>query len=104
MKRSDGIVELDSDFGKELGFTSDKFHGYLWLTGKTIIISFIVSLQEGKGNLSRLFNAIGGFGYKIEIPTPSVKMQQIAEKRGFKQKFVYDDSFKEHVEIWTNAF
>ena len=26
----EGIIELDSDFAKGLGFTSDKFEGYLW--------------------------------------------------------------------------
>jgi len=98
-----GMIKLDSEFGKRIGFTSDKFAGWLWLMDKTIIISFIVSVQEGKGNLSKLFSTLGGLGYTIEIPTPSARMMSIAKTKGFKQRFVYDETMKDSVEIWTNA-
>ena len=30
LTEKDGIIEPDSEIGKLLGFTSDKFDGYLW--------------------------------------------------------------------------
>jgi len=100
MKISDGIIELDSKFGKELGFTSDKFDGWLWKKDGDIWISFIQSKKEGKGNLSRLFDAISKRGYKIKVPTPMGKMRLILVKKGFKPTVEFVEEIKEPVEVW----
>ncbi len=92
-------IELDSVFAKELGFTSDKFDGYLWKNGEYITISFIVSKQEGKGNLSRLFKTINEKGYKIEVPTPFANMELILICHGFK-KTIINDPLMGKVEVW----
>ena len=79
---ADGIIKLDGKRGKRLGFTSDLFDGYLWKQAKRITISFIISLQEGRGHLKTLFDRIESLGYTIAVPTPSNRMRMICEKRG----------------------
>jgi len=92
-------IELDSPFAKEIGFTSDKFDGYLWKNGKFMSISFIISKEEGKGNLTRLFKNINKQGYKIEVPTPFPNMELILKCHGFKKTIVSDPLVGE-VEVW----
>ena len=79
----DGPIHLDTEDGKALGFTSDKFiHSWLWKVEDIIYISFIASKDEGKGNLIKLFQAILDAGYGIKIPTPSNRMLKITQKFG----------------------
>ena len=93
---SDGIIELDSEFGKKIGFTSDKFNGYLWKEGNEITISFIISKDEGQGNFSNLIRGIAEKGYAIAVPTPLGTMTTILSKLGFKR----DEQFEDEMEIW----
>jgi len=78
-------IELDSSFGKKLGFTSDKFEGYLWLEGDYVMISLIISKLPGQGNLLKLFDRILSLGYGIKVPVPSVKMSMILVTHNFKK-------------------
>ena len=56
---NDGIIELDSEFGKELGFTSDKFWAsWLWKRGNRIIISMICAKKREKGILRNLLRKL----------------------------------------------
>jgi hypothetical protein len=89
----DGMIELDSDFGKEIGFTSNKFTGgsYLWRNGDRIIISFIESKSEGKGDLSHLFNSIEALGLRVAVPTPMSRMRAILKRKGFKPHGEYSE-------------
>lgn len=80
------IIKLDTKKAKELGFTSDKFTGWLWLDDKFIWVSFIVSKQEGKGNLRALFDKTEEAGYRIIVPTPSIRMEMICRKRGMVKR------------------
>ena len=98
---TDGIIDLDMPFAKELGFTSDKFDGYLWKKGNYIVISFIVSLQERQGNLRKLFSKITDKGYGIKVPTPFARMQKICMDNGFRRT---EEPFKEAdcmVVVWV---
>ena len=97
----DGIIELDTPFAKKIGFVSSKFHGYLWKKENKIIISFIISKEENKGNLSKLFNSILLEGYDVAVPIPSGRMQQILLKRGFKRKIIYDGVLRDSVELYV---
>ena len=100
----DGIIELDSPFAKKLGFTSDKFDGWLWKKGKYIYISFIISRKPGKGNLRRLFNRIRKLGYGIKVPTPLGVMRVIVQKYGFRKTvefFRIANGIEEPVEVWV---
>lgn len=74
-------ITPSSKFGNKIGFTSDKFDGYLTKDGNRIWISFIMSLQEGKGNLKNLFDNIEKQGFDIIVPTAFPRMKKICLKR-----------------------
>lgn len=93
------MIKLNSRFAKTLGFTSDKFDGYLWEDGDMITISVINSLKPGQGNLKKLFNKIESKKYKIRVPTPMLAMTYILTKWGFTPEFIPDDMFGP-VEVW----
>jgi hypothetical protein len=79
----DGIIDIDTETAKRLEFTSDKFNpaSYLWKTGNTIVISFIMA--KVKGAFSQLIKNITAEGFYFEIPTPSKRMREIGEKQGW---------------------
>jgi len=94
-------IEPDSEFGKTLGFTSDKFDGWLWRKDRYIYISFIISKQPRRGNLRRLFKRILELGYGIKVPTPLGLMRAIVRKYGFKQTVETFEEIGEPVEVWV---
>ena len=99
---NDGIIELDSEFGKELGFTSDKFWAsWLWKRGNRIIISMICAKKEEKGYFTELIKKIEEKGYEIAIPTPIGLMEILVRKWGFKRIMEYSEDFKGYVEVWV---
>ena len=79
----DGIIDLGSPAANELGFTSDKFDGYLWRMGDEIYISLIRSKQPGQGNFSALIKAIKAAGFRPVVPTPMARMLSILKKWGY---------------------
>lgn len=96
----DGIIKVDSDFGKKIGFTSDKYwrDSYLWLQGSRVMISLIFSKQEGQGNLSALFKNIESNGFRIAVPTPFARMESILKKKGFVMHI--EDTELGDCEVW----
>ena len=102
MKNSNlnGIIKLDTPFAKKIGFTSDKFDGYLWLDNNRIMISFITSLQVDKGNFSKLLNNIWNMGFKVAVPTPSAKMRVILITKGFQRKDEWFEEAGAMCEVW----
>ena len=98
----DGIVEVDTEKGKIFGLTGDKFSEgtYLWKMGDDVYVSFIMSLREGKGNVSRLFDRIKELGFNVVVPHPMGKMVLILIKKGFQPKKVWDDTFNDYVDVW----
>ena len=98
---SDHIIDLDTPLANELGFTSDKFDGYLWKSGNYVVISFIISLQEGQGHLSNLFKTIESKGFGIKVPTPFARMKAIIMEKGFKKTEEWFEEADCPVEIWV---
>ena len=97
----DGIIELDSPFGKEISFTSDKFKAsWLWKKGNRIYISMIWAIEEDKGYFTELVKKIKEKGYEIAIPTPLGIMEYIVRKWNFKRTFEYDKKSKDWTEVW----
>lgn len=98
---NNGMIQLDSDAGRLIGFTSDKFHtdSYLWKQDGRILISFIHSKEENKGSLSSLLGAIESLGLKVAVPTPLARMQSILERKGFKPHIEEEPGFG-NVEVW----
>jgi len=84
----DGIIEVDSELGRTMGFTSDVWaeDSYLWKMGRDIWISLIISLRPRNGNLRRLFEAILKQGYGIAVPTPLGLMNLILLQWGFVRR------------------
>ena len=93
-----GIITLDSDVGKEIGFLSSKFDGYLWKKNNTIIISFIIS--KDRGNFRQLVKTLLDKGFKIEIPTPLGQMQDIVLRNGYIHRIVHD-KLMGIVDVWS---
>jgi hypothetical protein len=81
---TDGIINIDTEPARLLEFTSDKFNpaSYLWKTGDTVIISFIMARQ--KGAFRQLIENITAQGFYFEIPTPSGRMREIGRKQGWR--------------------
>jgi len=96
-----GEIKLDSEKGKKLGFTSDLFSRYLWERDGYIFTSFIISKNEGKGNLRKLFETILKAGFGIKVPTPFPRMEAICKKLGFRQTMEWSKELKEGVEIYV---
>ena len=96
---ADGIINIDTEFAKELGFTSDKFGfgSYLWKKDNTIIISAIWSTV--KGAFRNLMQNIEQKGYGFKIPTPFPRMLEIGEKQGWKLITEYDDLFGGEIHV-----
>lgn len=97
---ADGLIELDTDKGQKLGFTSDKFVGYLWKEGKWVYISFIISKQENQGNLSTLFKRINEQGYGIKVPTPFATMKAILKNHNFTETREWFPESNDWCEVW----
>jgi len=76
-------------------FPSADFGGYLWGFSDRVIVSLIISKNPGKGNLSKLFNAIWATGRTVAVPTPFAHMRAILERNGFRQ------TFDEGCEVWV---
>lgn len=95
----DGIIELDSERSKVLGFTRDKYDGYLWKAGGAVIISFIVSKR--RGNFRELVRRIHALGLAVKVPTPLGRMKAIVRKNGYQHTKEPFDEAGEHVDVWV---
>ena len=98
----EGIIKLDTEFAKTIGFTSDKFMdlSYLSQKGDYIYISMIESVQKGKGYLSELFDAITTKGYGIKVPTPFPVMEAILIRKGFSKTIEHSEQMG-NVEVYV---
>lgn len=81
-----GFIELDSEMGKELGLTSDRFDefSYLWLKDNTLYLSSLISKQEHQGYVLNILNKAKEKGYDMEACVVSARMRNILAKFGFK--------------------
>ena len=98
----EGIITVDSDFGKLFGFTSDKFDGWLGKRGKYIYISFIISKNPNQGNFHNLVEAIHKREFKIKVPTPFWRMKIWCKNHHFKRTFEFDKDMG-RVEVWVET-
>jgi hypothetical protein len=100
-RMKDGVITLDTQRGRELGFTSYKYDGYLWLKQGAVYISFITTKHEGQGDLTKLFNQIWKGGYKVKVPTPLGKMVHIVQAKGFKRTVEWFPEAGAPCEVWV---
>lgn len=82
-----GLIILDSEIGKELGFTSDRFqeNSFLWLEDNKLFLSLIFSKEEHKGYVLNLLNKAKEKGYNMCACTVSERMDNILKKFGFER-------------------
>lgn len=96
----EGEVLPGDEVGQLLGFTADRFDGYLWVASGAVIISAILSLQEGRGHLRELFAAIWGVGYVVKVPTALPKMERIVRHWHFRRTVEPTEDMGP-VEVWV---
>ena len=97
----DGIIVLDGKFATEIGFTCDKFEGYLWKKEDYIYISLIKSFNPGHGDLSALFKRIQEKGFGIKVPAALSQMKAICKRKGFKLTTENHETYNEAVDVWV---
>ena len=97
-----GLIELDSDFARKVGFVSSRFIScsYLWGEGNRIIINTIECTDRRRGYLRDLFKTIWDLGIEIAVRTPLGTMEQILVHYGFK-KTVVADPISGKSELWV---
>jgi hypothetical protein len=80
-----GFIGVDSDFGKEVGFTSDKFMTgcYLWGVPDRNLIWISVVYSKHKGSFRKMMEKIEAMGMTFRIPTFSMRMWEIGKKQGW---------------------
>lgn len=92
----EGMIELDSESGKLLGFTSEQFqHSYLWRKGNEIYISLIEVKKPNNGTFKSLIKCIEELGFQVAVPNPLGQMIFILEKWNFTPIFEQGGS-----EVW----
>jgi hypothetical protein len=96
-----GLIELDSDFARKVGFVSGRFIScsYLWGEGNRIIINTIECTDRRKGYLRDLFKAIWDLGVEIAVRTPLGTMEEILIHYGFRKTLVADPIYGQS-ELW----
>lgn len=95
----EGIIQPGDELAMNIGFSADRFDGYLWKEKGRIMISMIISKQPKLGHMNELFAAIEDLGFEIAVPTPLGLMEHILEKKGFHQTVEIDPDFGA-VEVW----
>ena len=78
------LIAIDSPYAQALGFTSDKFIGYLDERPINVMnIPLIESRQRFNGDLSRFLDVLSGYGYTVRVVNPSVTMRSVLRAKGF---------------------
>jgi hypothetical protein len=99
----DIVVFPDSEIGIKIGFTSDKFLGYLCVKGDSVVISLIKSLNQGKGNVRSLIEGLKSKYRNVIVPIASDRLSKILILQGFVvKKWMYDDGSSIDSWVFTN--
>lgn len=80
----DGCRPAGCEFANRIGFTAERFEGYLWEVDNTCYLSLVISRQPGQGHFSELLAALKRHGFSIVVPQPLGTMQTILTKKGFR--------------------
>jgi len=98
-------IDVDSEMGKQLGFTADIFdrESYLWLEDKTMWCSCII-VVEGKRRNGYCIRFIAKLNeqYRVKVPTPSDGMIFLLTRLGFSWKLEWIEEAEENYDVWTH--
>jgi hypothetical protein len=99
----DGVIEVDSDRGKVIAFTSRIWakESFLWKRGNVIFISAIMSIEPGDGSFREMVRMFSACGYTVKIPTPTGKMVDIVRKCGYRHEKDFSEEMGEEVDVWV---
>lgn len=104
-KPPEEAILVDSERGKEFGFTGDKYseESYLWqFSGSNeIYISFIRVTKKRMGHFKQLVYNIINKGYTVKVPVPLGSMEIAVKKMSFKKTYEQNEQFGEEVEVWV---
>lgn len=80
-----GLIRTDSEQGRQLGLTSDRFtnDSYLWLVGNTLHLSLLTSKNEHQGYVLNILNNAKAKGYDMRCYPISPRMCMILSRFGF---------------------
>lgn len=80
-----GLIRVDSEKGKQLGLTSDRFteDSYLWLEGDTLWLSQLISKKEHQGYVLNILKTAKAKGYDMLCLPVSERMKMILSRFGF---------------------
>ncbi|ALF55724.1 hypothetical protein ACX27_27330 [Nostoc piscinale CENA21] len=96
------IIHPSSEFAQTIGFTSDRFGGWLWRNNGRIVFSFLISKQPNQGNLSELIKAIEIMGLRVAVSTPLERMANYLAKRNFVPHLEQDPQLGS-IEVWERS-
>jgi hypothetical protein len=109
----DGVIFEDSEFGKTIGFTKNRFSGVIWKRDGHVWIGFLEDKQNDPENIFRLIDSILALGYRVACPSPSTKLRSILEVKNFvkTEQPYYIEPFKngwskhycERKDIWIRV-
>jgi hypothetical protein len=97
-----GVIGLDSEFAKKIGFVSNRFLScsYLLGEGNRILIQTIECSDRRRGYLRELFKAIWALGAEIAVLTPLSTMESILVHYGFKKTIMPNPIYGKS-ELWV---
>ena len=84
--KPDFVCEPGDPRVRKYGWVPQRFKGYLSIVDQTVWISSVLSLNPGKGNLSKLVRALHRSGYQIKVPGPFPRMIEICKHLGFTNR------------------
>lgn len=99
-----GLVTIDSEFSKMVGFTSDKFAGYLWREGNRVLCTILACKNPCEGEVVKLFQNIEERGLHPCVPNPSRRMRRVLRKAGCVPRKERLDSLQGEVELWGRNY
>lgn len=93
-------INAGTPYADYLGFTAERFTGYLWDKGDgAIIISLITTKKNGKGHFSELAQRIESLDKSVVVPTPLGQMRAILQR----WQFVPHTELETGAELWTRG-
>ena len=89
----EGLIEVDSESGQNIGFTSDKFvrdgevGSQLFKRGDCMYIQAIEVSKNRlrQGHFNNLLKQLWNCGFTVKVPNPLPKMYKILKKKGFEE-------------------
>ena len=84
----EGKIDVDSEFGKELGFTKEAGFAedsYMWGYPQYNGLMLSLIICNKKGGFRNLMQNIEKRGYIFRIPTPSPRMIEIGRKQNWSR-------------------